>query len=162
MGGPPAPAAAPAPAAPTTDNLLADLLGTSSPAGGKSGPTTSAASPGVPQPKKVYSKNGIGITFTYHPSPRPGVVRVTATTANESRPETLQGYALSVAVPKYINRTLLPASGATLPPGGAQPVTQKIELDNTAFAQGKATVIKIQVVFTGSDGKLTDTATINL
>jgi len=65
--------------------------------------------------------------------------------SNSSRTDTLERFELQLAVPKYIQLELMPASASRLAPG--QKAEQRVSLLNTMRAQGKSTQFRFRLEY---------------
>jgi len=119
---------------------LNELFGSASPA---AAPLVAPSHP----PVTAFQKDGLSVVLTFtKPSPgRPELTDAVATMSNTNA-QSIDALTLQVAVPKFMQLRLDPASGNALPPVGA-PVTQGIHLTNTMHGQ-KPIALRLRIAYT--------------
>lgn len=122
------PAAAPVQATSAAMDLD-DLFGTPAPA------MPRASAPQQYPPVSAFQKDGISVVFQFSKpdSSQPTLTDAVATISSVGA-ATVENFSLQVAVPKFLQLKLDPASGTTLQPGGA-PITQAVHLINSMHGQ---------------------------
>ncbi|GLC40655.1 hypothetical protein PLESTB_000036100 [Pleodorina starrii] len=162
MGPGPSPAVAAAAPAPPADPLAAILGGPAAPAASPAAvpaPALVPSSPAAPvaaaagaAPTIVaWQQQGLVISFTLvkHVA-NPAITEVLAVTTNNNLTE-VTDYTLQVAVPKFMQIKLEPASGSVLAPRGGT-VTQKLYVNNTQHGV-KQLVMRLRITFTTPGGQ---------
>jgi len=88
------------------------------------------------------------VTFALRRAPGAGAgaADIHATYYNRTA-QPITGFSLQAAVPKFMQLRLDPASGSTLAPGGAAPVTQVLHVTNSMHGQ-KALVMRLRLAYT--------------
>ncbi|CAD7973183.1 unnamed protein product [Amoebophrya sp. A25] len=143
-GGPMAAAAAAAPPVAANGSgggdLLGDLLG-----GGGSSPAPAPAVPAAGGLKEItaLSKNGLVIRFLC--AKQSDVVTKVEAVFDNQQSVAFESFAFEVAVPKYLNLQMQPASAAVLPPQSVGQVRQVFLIQNL---QQKAIAIRMRIRFT--------------
>ena len=158
VGAAPDAAAAPAPTtAPPSDPMaLFDMLNTngSSPAmpAVAVAPSPPAFAPPAQSPGLVgiESAAGLRVTLAKVDGPMPGSSVVTATALN-SGAGPITEYVLQVAVPKFIQLRIDPASSNVVPPGGTGTVTQSMHITNSMHGQ-KPVALRLRASFRSAAG----------
>jgi len=135
------PSAAAAAPAPVTS--LDDLFGP--PASQPPQPAPSQAAPQVP-PVTVFDKDGVLIVMSFSkPNPaQPEITDALATMTNTGG-SPIGNLSMQVAVPKFMQLRLDPASGSALQPGGTA-VTQSVHLTNSMHGQ-KPMALRLRVSY---------------
>lgn len=96
--------------------------------------------PSAPKPMSypsivVYEGNGVQIAFDFEkPADMPHVTNISAKYVNTGSIP-VENFTVQVAVPKFMQLQLEPATGTTLLPNGQGSVTQNIHITNTQYEQ---------------------------
>ncbi len=128
-----------------------DFLG-----GGMTAPTPAAQFP----PVIAYNKDGVIVSLAFSkPDPvQPGLTDALATVTYGGG-SLVGNFSLQVAVPKFMQLRLDPASGNALQPGGP-PITQSIHLTNSAHGQ-KAVVLRLRLSYVVNGHTTVEMAEVN-
>ncbi|EFJ49536.1 hypothetical protein VOLCADRAFT_101862 [Volvox carteri f. nagariensis] len=106
-----------------------------------------AASPSI----VAWQQHGLVITFSLAKhATNPAITEILAMTTNNNLTE-VTDYTLQVAVPKFMQIKLEPASGTVLPPRGGGGVSQKIYVNNSQHGV-KQLVMRLRITFTSAGG----------
>ena len=154
----PAPTAPTAPAAtapvptPVDPMAMFDLLGANTPSPAPTMMMTPAPTPVMQQAPEligINSAQGLRVALSKSDGPQLGHCTITATTTNVSA-FPLSDYVLQVAVPKFIQLRIDPASGNAVPANSSGMVTQVLHIVNTMHGQ-KPVAVKLRATFKASD-----------
>jgi AP-1 complex subunit gamma-1 len=102
---------------------------------------------------RAYEKQDLAIDFSLSKAPDDALTTIIHATYTNTGPIPLKNFTFQAAVPKYMTIKLEPASGATLPAGGAGSVTQVMHVKNTMHGQKKL-VMRLRLVFTREDQQM--------
>ena len=116
-------------------DLLADMLG-----GGEPSPAPAPALPSI----LVYEKNGVTVEFSFVKGSG-GSTTINGVYKNAS-PNTVLGFSVQAAVPKYIQLRMDPASGNQLPPLGSGFIQQSLHVVNSMVGQ-KPLMMRLKLTY---------------
>ncbi|KXZ55609.1 hypothetical protein GPECTOR_2g1159 [Gonium pectorale] len=150
---PPAPTLAPSSAAAAVDPLASILGGpVAQPISSTLTPPPAPAS-ALPAPTTIvaWQQHGLVMSFalTKHPT-NPAVTEVVSTTTNNNQTD-VTDFTLQVAVPKFMQIRLDPASGSLLAARGGS-VTQRLSVANSQHGT-KQLVMRLRITFTAAGGQ---------
>ena len=137
---------------------LADMLGDTqggAAAAPQSAPAVELRGPygSLGAPMRVYSRNGVAVTFqcAKPPGQEANVTQITGiyeyTPPEGEDGASVEGFILQAAVPKFMALTMGPATGSTLRPGAGQAVTQGLSVVNSQYGV-KPLVMKVRLGYT--------------
>mmetsp|Transcript_10770 Transcript_10770/g.39561 ORF Transcript_10770/g.39561 Transcript_10770/m.39561 type:complete len:868 (-) Transcript_10770:1170-3773(-) len=119
-----------------------------------------ATAQGFPPIVAFTSPNGLTVNFEIS-KPNPGAPQVTlvkATFTNSSA-SSMDAFNFQVAVPKFMQLQLHPASAAVLPPGSSS-VTQTMEVTNSMHGQ-KPLVMRLKISYSINGAPITEQTQVN-